>query len=145
MKQPKWIASIAVSDRDEDGYWVSRGWDREARMQATSVIDTVGVDMMVGAAGPGTSIPIGGIAHAGARGISRVELRVDDGAWIEAALREPMAQTTWAIWRVDWPFAEGDHTFTVRCVDGEGTAQIEERASVRPAGATGLHSERMML
>jgi hypothetical protein len=32
-------------------------------------------------------VPIGGIANASARGISKVELQVDDGPWQEAALR----------------------------------------------------------
>ena len=42
-------------------------------MQATSVIDTVVVDMTIIKADHSRSVPIGGIAHAGARGISRVE------------------------------------------------------------------------
>ena len=47
MKQPKWIVSIEATDHPEDGYWVTRGWDREAHMKATSVIDTVAVNMMI--------------------------------------------------------------------------------------------------
>jgi hypothetical protein len=46
------------------------------------------------------------------------------------------------IWRYDWPFQEGDHTFTVRAYEGDDTPQIEEVAFVRPSGATGLHSVR---
>jgi DMSO/TMAO reductase YedYZ molybdopterin-dependent catalytic subunit len=30
MKQPKWIDSIEATDHWEPGYWVVRGWDREA-------------------------------------------------------------------------------------------------------------------
>lgn len=145
MKQPKWITSIEAIAGPEDGYWVSRGWDRVARMNATSVIDTVGVDMMVAEASAGMLIPIGGIAHAGARGISRVEVRVDDGQWQEASLRDPLSGTTWVIWRFEWPFAAGDHTFTVRCFEGDGTPQVAARSPVRPSGATGLHSENIMM
>lgn len=140
MKQPKWIESLEAVDRWEEGYWVRRGWDRDARMRATSVIDTVGVDMMVVGADQSTRIPVGGIAHAGARGISRVEVRVDDGPWEEALLRTPLSDRTWVIWRYDWPFQEGEHTFTVRCTDGAGRRQVEERSPVRPDGATGLHA-----
>ncbi len=43
MKQPKWIDSIEVMDEWEAGYWVTRGWDKEALMKATSVIDTIAV------------------------------------------------------------------------------------------------------
>lgn len=145
MKQPKWIESIEAIEGSEDGYWVARGWDREARMKATSVIDTVGVDMMVAEADAGTLIPIGGIAHAGARSISRVEVRVDDGEWQAAQLREPLSDRTWVIWRFDWPFSEGNHTFTVRCFEADGTPQIAEGSPVRPDGATGLHSEQTMM
>lgn len=145
MKQPKWIESLRAMDEWEEGYWVQRGWDREAVMRATSVIDTVGTDMMLAQADGTTRIPIGGIAHAGARGISRVEVQVDDGPWEAARLRSPLSETTWVIWRYEWPFQEGEHTFRVRCVDGEGRPQVEERSAVRPDGATGLHETDVML
>ncbi|HEX7118237.1 MAG TPA: molybdopterin-dependent oxidoreductase [Longimicrobiales bacterium] len=145
MKQPKWIETIEAIDGDEAGYWVRRGWDAEARMHATSVIDVVGVDMMVIQADRGTRIPIGGIAHAGARGISRVEVRVDGGPWQPARLRAPLSDTTWVLWVFDWPFQPGAHTFTVRCFEGDGTPQEARRAPVRPAGATGLHGKDVMV
>ena len=71
MKQPKWIQSIEVTDHWEPGYWVVRGWDRTARMKATSVIDTISINMTIIDADHRTLVPIGGIAHAGARGISK--------------------------------------------------------------------------
>lgn len=145
MKQPKWIVALEAVDHWQPGYWVERNWDRDAHMQATSVIDTVATDMMLSRAGSDTLVPIGGIAHAGARGISSVEVRVDDGPWIPARLRTPLSATTWVIWRYDWPFQEGKHTFTVRCVDGNGVAQIAEEHPVRPSGATGLDSEEVTL
>lgn len=145
MKQPKWIESIEAIDHWVPGYWVRRGWDREAVMKAVSVIDTVATDMMMIEADENMRIPIGGIAHAGARGVSKVEVRVDDGPWREAELREPLSGLTWVIWRYDWPFREGSHTFTVRCFDGDGTPQIAETTPVRPDGATGLDSETAML
>ena len=92
MKQPKWIESIEATDHWEPGYWVVRGWDKVARMKATSVIDTVGMNMKIIYADRGTLVPIGGIAHAGARGISKVEVRVDDGPWQQAALRTPLSE-----------------------------------------------------
>ena len=77
MKQPKWIESIEVTDDWEPGFWVDRGWNKDAGMKATSVIDTVAVDMTIINADRRRLVPIGGIAHAGARGISKVELQVD--------------------------------------------------------------------
>jgi DMSO/TMAO reductase YedYZ molybdopterin-dependent catalytic subunit len=73
MKQPKWIESIEVTDHWEPGYWVVRGWDKEARMKTTSVIDTIATNMMIGQVNHQTRVPIGGIAHAGVRGISKVK------------------------------------------------------------------------
>jgi hypothetical protein len=85
-------------------------------------------------------VPVGGIAFSGAKGISKVEVRVDGGPWQEAQLRSPLSETTWVIWRFDWPFQSGSHTFEVRCAEGDGTAQIEEEQPSRPSGATGIHS-----
>jgi hypothetical protein len=71
-------------------------------------------------------------------------VRVDDGPWQEASLRTPLSELTWIIWRYDWPFQSGEHTFTVRCNEGNGTPQLTARAPVRPDGATGLHSRNEM-
>ncbi len=142
MKQPKWIETIEATDRWEPGYWVVRGWDEVARMKATSVIDTVGMNMNIVYADRGTPVPIGGIAHAGARGISRVEVQVDEGPWQQAALRTPLSEVTWVLWRYDWPFEPGEHTFTVRCYDAGSTPQIVTPAPPEPTGASGLHSMR---
>jgi DMSO/TMAO reductase YedYZ molybdopterin-dependent catalytic subunit len=145
MKQPKWIRSIEALDHWESGYWVERGWDRTARMKATSVIDTVAVDMMLSQANETTRIPIGGIAHAGARGISRVEVRADGGPWSEAGLRAPLSGLTWVVWRYDWPFQSGNHVFEVRCFDNQGVQQIAELAPPHPSGASGFHRKSVML
>ena len=77
MKQPKWITGIEVIGNYEAGYWVGRGWSKEALVKATSVVDTVAVDSVI-EDGDRKLIPIGGIAYAGARGISKVEVRVDN-------------------------------------------------------------------
>ena len=145
MKQPKWIESIEFTDHWEPGFWVERGWNKVAQMRATSVIDTVAVDMTIIAADRRKLVPIGGIAHAGARGISKVEVQVDNGPWEQALIRTPLSQLTWAIWRYDWPFRPGKHAFTVRCYDGNGLLQIAAPNPPEPGGATGLSSRSLML
>ncbi len=60
----------------------------------TSVIDTVAVDMTIIGADRRRLVSIGGIAHAGARGISKVEVQVDDGPWEQAQRRTPLSQLT---------------------------------------------------
>lgn len=144
MKQPKWITGIEVTDEYKEGYWVERNWDEEARVKTVSVIDTVAVDHII-EDGDERRVPIGGMAYSGARGISRVQVRVDGGEWRDAQLRSPLSETTWVLWRYEWPFSEGDHLFEVRCADGEGTPQIEETTDNRPDGATGIHSEEASL
>jgi DMSO/TMAO reductase YedYZ molybdopterin-dependent catalytic subunit len=139
MKQPKWITGIEVIDEYREGYWVERGWDEIAQIKATSVIDTVAVDAII-ETGDQQLVPIGGIAFSGDRGISKVEVRVDGGPWEAAMLRSPLSETTWVIWRFEWPFEAGEHTFEVRCTEGDGTPQIEETVKSRPSGATGIHS-----
>ena len=145
MKQPKWIESIEATDHWEPGYWVVRGWDREARMKATSVIDTIATNMMIAQPTQEIRVPIGGIAHAGIRGISKVELRVDNGEWMPAEIRTPLSGQTWVVWRYDWPLQRGKHTFTVRCFEGDGTPQIAREAPPDPSGASGLDTRSVML
>lgn len=139
MKQPKWITSVEVTDTYREGYWVERNWDEVAQVKTTSVIDTVAVDAVYD--GPDSPlVPLGGIAFSGDRGISKVEVKVDNGSWVEARLRSPLSETTWVIWRYDWPFQAGDHLFEVRTFDADGTPQIETQAKARPSGSTGIHS-----
>ncbi len=139
MKQPKWIMRMTAQPGRGSGYWVDRGWSQEAFVQTTSVIDTVAVDHP----DPETqTVPVGGIAYSGARGISRVEVQVDEGPWIEAELvTPPLSPLTWVLWRFDWPHETGRHTFRVRAYDGAGKMQIVERDDPRPNGATGIHSK----
>jgi DMSO/TMAO reductase YedYZ molybdopterin-dependent catalytic subunit len=131
MKQPKWIQAIDAIDRWEPGFWVARGWDREGQMKATSAVDSIAVGERITDLNGITLVPAGGIAHAGARGISRVEVRVDDGEWREARLRDPLSETAWVVWRSDLSLRQGEHTLGVRCYDGKGEPQV-----------AGFHSKR---
>ena len=144
MKQPKWITSMEVTNVYQDGYWVERNWSKEALVKTTSVIDTVAVNAII-EDGDQMLVPVGGIAWAGDRQISKVEVRVDGGPWQAAQLRAPLSETTWVIWRYEWPFEAGEHLFEVRCAEGDGTPQIEEEARARPDGAAGIHSEEATL
>ncbi|MBZ0299254.1 MAG: molybdopterin-dependent oxidoreductase [Anaerolineae bacterium] len=139
MKQPKWIMKIEALDYDLDGYWVERTWDKQAFVRATSVIDTVATENVI-TDGDQKLIPVGGIAWAGARGISKIEVSVDDGDWTEAELRERLSDESWVIWRYNWQFDAGSHKFAVRCYDGMGKMQVTDPAPEHPSGATGIHS-----
>jgi DMSO/TMAO reductase YedYZ molybdopterin-dependent catalytic subunit len=140
MKQPKWITDVVLVAEATQGYWVKRGWNSVAQMRTTSVVDTVATEALDMRDGR-TFVPVGGIAHAGDRGISKVEVRVDNGVWQEAELRAPLSGLTWVIWRYEWPFREGVHTFAVRAYDGLGVLQDPQSQQAFPAGATGIDSK----
>jgi DMSO/TMAO reductase YedYZ molybdopterin-dependent catalytic subunit len=136
MKQPKWITRMLVIDEDGPGYWVDRGWSEEAFVHTRAVIDNVTVRQS-----GGETILSGGIAFSGARGISSVELQIDDGAWNEVELRvPPLSPLMWVQWRYQTAIEPGQHTARVRAYDGDGELQITEESPPHPNGATGIHT-----
>ncbi len=138
MKLPKWIHTIDVVREARDGYWVERGWSRTAIPHTTAVIDTAQVVVE----GDQRHLAVGGIAYAGARGISRVDVQVDRGAWQPARLRAPaLSPLTWVQWRFDTTATRGLHAIRVRAFDGNGAPQETAVHSPHPDGATGLHGK----
>jgi DMSO/TMAO reductase YedYZ molybdopterin-dependent catalytic subunit len=137
MKQPKWITDMQVTDTSGPGYWVDRGWVPQAIVKTVSVIDTTQVDKTQLQQNGSTAL--GGIAWAGERGISKVEVQVDNGDWVEAALRTPtFSPLTWVQWRYDWKAVPGRHTIAVRATDGQGNLQETAPSDPGPDGATGI-------
>lgn len=141
MKQPKWIKSIEFVDAWAEGYWVRRSWSKDAIVNTTSVVDAVATNAII-KDDEGYIVPIGGIAYAGAKQVSRVEVSVNGGEWQAAQLRQPLSELTWVIWRYDWRFQEGDYKFEVRAYDGADELQSLDSRGTRPDGATGVHSKR---
>ena len=85
---------------------------------------------------------VGGIAFAGDRGISRIEVSDDDGqTWREGTIAENPSDAglSWVIWTYQWEATPGEHTLVVRATDGEGNPQPEEEAPTLPDGASGYH------
>ena len=132
MKNPKWIILIEAVSEDYQGYWEQRRWSEQAWVQTTSVID---------AANPsGGLVKVGGIAFAGARGISKVEIQADGGVWLPVQLNRPLSPLTWVLWSASLQLDPGEHAITVRAVDGDGGIQTADVAPTHPDGATGYHS-----
>jgi DMSO/TMAO reductase YedYZ molybdopterin-dependent catalytic subunit len=138
MKQPKWIDHLKVLAAEGPGYWVARGWNAQAVVHTTAVIDVVGVNQV----DPNTGrIPVGGIAYAGGRGISLVEIQVDDHPWQPTELRNPpLSPLNWVQWRYFWQPSPGEHTLRVRATDGAGALQTSTVADTFPDGATGYNT-----
>jgi hypothetical protein len=74
------------------------------------------------------------------RGIARVEVRVDGGAWHEAELAAPDTGNTWRQWVWYWDATAGNHHLEVRATDRTGYTQTSERSPIAPDGSTGWHS-----
>ena len=57
--------------------------------------------------------------------ISKVEVKIDDGPWLEAAIdHSDEAEFAWKIWHLDWEKpASGEHTVTSRAIDVSGQIQ----------------------
>jgi DMSO/TMAO reductase YedYZ molybdopterin-dependent catalytic subunit len=138
----KWLASIEATTYDAvDAYWVQRGWAAAGPIRIASRID---VPAPQRAYPPGPR-PIAGVAWAQTRGISRVEVRVDDGAWTDAELAPAADADLWRQWVLRHDFAPGRHTVTVRATSADGEVQPEAQADPYPSGATGWHSTEVLV
>ncbi|MYV58150.1 molybdopterin-dependent oxidoreductase, partial [Streptomyces sp. SID3212] len=133
----KWIQDLELTTFDAyDAYWVKRTWSREAPIKTQSRIDTP----RPFASPKAGRVPVAGVAWAQHRGIARVEVRVDGGAWQTARLAEESGRDTWRQWMWEWPATAGSHTLEVRATDRDGYTQTDRRAGTVPNGATGRHS-----
>jgi hypothetical protein len=137
MKQPKWVTRIGFSASDKPGYWENNGWDERAVVKTMSRIDRPSD----GAALAAGSIQFGGIAFAGSRRISGVELSWDGGrSWQSADLQPEFSPYAWRFWQLSTSITAGHYNIRVRARDGEGTLQASKPAATLPNGADGYHT-----
>ncbi|WP_329001082.1 molybdopterin-dependent oxidoreductase [Kribbella sp. NBC_00709] len=138
----KWIVDFEVTRfADFSAYWTDRGWAVEAPIKTASRID-VPKGFATIKAGPAVAA---GVAWAQRRGISKVEVQVDDGPWQPAKLAAEDSIDTWRQWRFRWNATPGNHKLTVRATDAEGNLQTADRAAPRPNGSSGLHNTVVMV
>jgi DMSO/TMAO reductase YedYZ molybdopterin-dependent catalytic subunit len=132
----KWLAEWELSSfADFDAYWARRGWSPQAPIKTESRIDTPGN----GASRARGTVVVAGVAWAQRRGISKVEVRVDDEPWQPATLAAVPSIDTWRQWSWAWPAKPGRHRLTVRATDNAGQTQPEDEVPPAPDGATGWH------
>ncbi|MGA5039881.1 molybdopterin-dependent oxidoreductase [Streptomyces capoamus] len=133
----KWIEDIELTTFDSyDPYWVKRGWARRAPVKTASRIDAPKPFARPKAG----TVMVAGVAWAQHRGVDKVEIRVDDGPWLEADLAAEDTRDTWRQWSLAWPATKGGHTLTVRATDRTGAVQTDKRTRTIPDGASGWHS-----
>jgi DMSO/TMAO reductase YedYZ molybdopterin-dependent catalytic subunit len=133
----KWITEIELSRfSDFDAYWVPRGWSQQAPIKTESRIDTP----RDGAKRKAGTVAVAGVAWAQHRGISKVEVQIDDGPWQPASLAATVSSDTWREWSYAWPATAGQHAVRVRATDATGQTQTSEEADPAPNGASGWHT-----
>src|SRR5438128_1347276 len=137
MKNVKWVRKIEVVSYDFLGYWMQQGWSDSAVVNTNTRIDLPGRN----ARWDGGVLTIAGIAYAGARGISKVEVSTDGGSSWSAASLEPMAgDLSWRRWSFGWtPPKTGSHRLVARSTDGAGNTETPIRRPPFPNGSTGYH------
>jgi DMSO/TMAO reductase YedYZ molybdopterin-dependent catalytic subunit len=132
----KWLDSIVLTPATYDPFWVQRGYAKLAPFLTTSRIDTPATGQRV----PAGVVTANGMAWAPHRGISRVEVRVDDGAWQPAELASgTLGPDAWRPWRWEGAMGPGRRALTVRAYDGDGVVQDQVQRPIYPSGATGYH------
>lgn len=138
MKGPKWLDSIDLVSHESGGYWEQQGWDHNAIVKTTARIDAPRDGDLVKLG----TISVAGVAFAGTRGISKVEVSTDGGStWSSAPFKAPLSPLTWVLWTFDWtPTKEGAYRLMVRATDGMGAAQDSRGAASYPSGASGYHN-----
>ena len=139
MKNVKWLKSIECVTFDYLGYWMQRGWSDLAVVNTNTRIDTPARAVKWDGA---AKIPVAGIAFAGAREISKVEVSTDGGRTFALAELEPALGTlSWVRWKLDWaPAAAGKYSLVARSTDRTGELETAIRRQPFPAGATGWDS-----
>jgi len=142
MFHAKWITKIEVVRGEFSGYWQQKGWTNsnyvngieQGLIHTVAIIATPPDNAVVGGA-----VTIGGVAFAGDRGISRVEVSTDGGStWADATLKVPLSALTWVLWTFDWtPPRGGSFRIVARAYDGVGVLQNPAPMPPFSSGASG--------
>lgn len=133
----KWVVDLELTTFDSfDPYWIRRGWAEQAPIKTQSRIDTPRHDSSMKTG----EIVVAGVAWAQRVGVSRVEVRIDDGPWADADLAAEDTIDTWRQWKLVTGVDPGARRLQVRATDADGVTQPEARTEPFPDGATGWHT-----
>ena len=133
----KWVVDLEVTRfADSKAYWTQRGWSERGPIKTMARVEVPKSFAKV----PAGRVAIGGTAWAQTRGITKVEVQIDNGPWTEATLSEEASLVTWRQWSFDWEATPGPHYIKARATDGTGEVQTDKRADPVPDGASGWQS-----
>jgi DMSO/TMAO reductase YedYZ molybdopterin-dependent catalytic subunit len=133
----KWVVDLEVTRfADSKAYWTDRGWSERGPIKTMARVEVPKSFAQV----PAGKVAIGGTAWAQTRGITKVEVQIDDGPWTEAVLSAEASVVTWRQWSFEWDATPGPHYIKARATDGTGEVQTDKRADPVPDGASGWQS-----
>ena len=132
----KWLERVRLTTwENNDGYWIPRGWAKEAPIKIASRIDVP----RGGRVAAGRQ-PVAGVAWSPMSGVARVEVSVDGGPWQACELSETVGGEAWVQWLFRWAAEPGSHRIVVRAIGNDGTVQSSVPVDPAPDGAEGHHS-----
>ncbi len=131
FRNVKWVYELVLTAEPVVGYWEHNGWQAQqvglvARIDVVHPLDT-------------THVLVAGVAFGGLRGVSKVQVRVDNDEWQDAILNVPaLSPYTWVQWRSHIAIIQRRCSLTARMIDGAGVPQDAHTRGSFPAGASGL-------
>ncbi|WAP53281.1 molybdopterin-dependent oxidoreductase [Arthrobacter sp. ATA002] len=139
----KWIIDMEVTRFDtQTAYWTDRGWAEQAPVKTMARVEVPASFARV----PAGPVDIGGTAWSQQRGITGVEVQIDDGEWQPAVLAAEASVDTWRQFSFRTPeLSSGNHTVRARATDPQDGVQTEARADTVPDGASGWQSVQFMV
>ncbi len=140
-KNVKWLTRIELAGPEAEGFYEKQGWGPNFIIPTRSRIDQPNDYGWFSLTNVPNGIPMKGVAFAGDRGVTRVEVSTDDEkTWEEAKIIYPGTRLTWVLWSYDWkPAGPGEYMLTARATDGNGDLQHFEPDRSPFSGVTGLH------
>jgi DMSO/TMAO reductase YedYZ molybdopterin-dependent catalytic subunit len=140
-KHVKWLSRIELTDANAKGFYETQGWGPDFITPTRSRIDLPDHESRFSIRELQQPIEVKGMAYGGERGISRVELSLDDGrSWRDAEIYYAGGDLAWSLWKAEWtPDTATDHVLVVRATDGEGDVQEWEEDRSPLSGVSGFH------
>ena len=121
MKNPKWIKDLEFVAQHYIGFWESNGWSKTAFYKPNAYIRGPEPASEVKAG----KVTVFGIAFAGRDVVTKVDVRVDGGAWQPAILDYFGKPDVWTLWRFSWDAVSGSRTLQARCTTASGAMSLE--------------------
>jgi DMSO/TMAO reductase YedYZ molybdopterin-dependent catalytic subunit len=126
----KWLKSLTVIKEPFRGYWQSEKYvyktpgDTEEPIVSAQRVKSLIVRPHEAERLGGDKVTISGYAWCGDAAISRVDVQIDDGPWLQASIAPSDERWTWNRWALPWIKPEpGTHQLRSRAHDAKGRDQ----------------------